>query len=396
MKPPIQRPPIHLGPFGWFSPVHLFTFCIFGVMATANVHMPLYEKTLTFSGTQIGSMAALFVLSSVMIPPIWGYIMDRVTDPRRVLRIAVVGSTLFLLPCLWVSSLGAYFLFRLLSSCFQTGLIPINDSQTLAYGSKYQLKYGPIRAWGSYGFIVGQLLLACLFLFVDTIRWMFVPWALYCGVMLAATWWLEPLPSGLKRGEFLKGLRLFWDRTFVVFCMGFMLQRVAMMGYYTFFSIYLFDLGLPFSITALAWCIGPISEIAVIYFGDRLVDRMGVKSLLLWALGGGMIRLLILASAPPTWMIMLSQLLHALTFGALHIAGVMYVNHQIPASIRASGQSVFNAVGLGVSGAAGNFLAGKLYDTYGPQGMLYCLAAVALVGWIFVATLLRPVKITAA
>lgn len=360
------------------------------------VHVPAYEGSLGFSGKSIGIMSGLFVTASVLVPPVWGYVMDRIADPRIVLRIMLTGSTLLFLPCIFMDSFAVYFVFRFASACFMAGLIPINDSQLLAYGAKYHLRYGPIRVWGTYGFIVGQLILVTLFLWAESLRWLFLLWVLSNMSMLAVTCKLEALPSGLKRGELLKGVRLLLDRSFATFTAGCVLHRIAMTGYYTFFSIYLIDLGLPFSFAALAWCIGPVSEILVIHYGDRLVRRLGVKSLLILALSGGIVRLLILSSTPPTWVILGSQILHALTFGAMHIASIMYVNHQIPHSMRASGQAAFNAVVIGLAGAVGNLIAGILYDAYGAPGMLLRLAGVAVVGWLFVVIFLRPVKIDAA
>lgn len=391
-----EHPPRSLGPLGYTSPVHSFNFLLFAIMASLPVHLPLYEKSLNFSGTTIGAMAALFVLATVLVPPIWGYVVDRLADPRVALRIAMTGSTVFLLPCVLISHALSYFTFRFTASCFQGGLIPMTDSQSLAYGSKYSLRYGTIRVWGTIGFVVGQVVLAVLFFYVTDLRWLFLPWFLLSVLALGTTWRMEALPSGLKRGELLKSLPLLLDRPFATFCLGCVLHRIGMQGYYTFFSIYLTDLKLSFSLIALAWCVGPLSETVVIWYGHRMLNRIGVKGMLLLAIGAAVLRLLILASAPPTWIIFTSQLLHALTFGCMHIAGIMYVNHHFPSTMRASGQTAFNAVAIGLSGVIGSLLSGWLYDTVGPQLMLVCLASITACGFVFVVSFLRPVRIETA
>ena len=168
-----EHPPRSLGPLGYTSPVHSFNFLLFAIMASLPVHLPLYEKSLHFSGTTIGAMAALFVLATVLVPSIWGYVVDRLADPRVALRLAVAGATVFLLPCVLISHALFYFSFRFTASCFQGGLIPMTDSQSLAYGAKYNLRYGTIRIWGTIGFVVGQVVLAILFFYVTDLRWLF-------------------------------------------------------------------------------------------------------------------------------------------------------------------------------------------------------------------------------
>ena len=134
-----------------------------------------------------------------------------------------------------------------------------------------------MRVWGTYGFIIAQIILAFQFLFLEDIRWMFVNWFISNMFLVITTFRMEALPSGLKRGELFKGLKLLLEPSFGIFCAGCVMQRIAMTGYYTFFSLYIVGLGLPFRVAALAWCIGPISEILVIQYGDRLVNYIGVK-----------------------------------------------------------------------------------------------------------------------
>jgi PPP family 3-phenylpropionic acid transporter len=62
---------------------------------------------------------------------------------------------------------------------------------------------------------------------------------------------------------------------------------------------------------------------------------------------------------------------------------VDYVNRQVPAEWRATGQSLFGAASMGAGGILGNTWAGFLYDRLGIQGMYrvngFIIVAVALV-----------------
>ena len=73
----------------------------------------------------------------------------------------------------------------------------------------------------------------------------------------------------------------------------------------------------------------------------------------------------------------LTQLLHALTFGATHIASLNFIQRAAPAGSAATAQALYSALGLGVASAVMLTVAGKLYADY--QGIVFLVMAIAAI-----------------
>jgi PPP family 3-phenylpropionic acid transporter len=59
--------------------------------------------------------------------------------------------------------------------------------------------------------------------------------------------------------------------------------------------------------------------------------------------------------------ILASQTLHAITYGAFHMAGILYMDHLSPASDKTLGQAINNAVTYGLGLTVGFFISGALF-----------------------------------
>jgi PPP family 3-phenylpropionic acid transporter len=78
--------------------------------------------------------------------------------------------------------------------------------------------------------------------------------------------------------------------------------------------------------------------------------------------------------------ILLSQILHALTYGTFHIAGILYIDRTIPSEAKTFGQAVNNAVTYGLGMTVGFLVNGIFYDTIGSSWLFAASALIALAG----------------
>jgi len=83
-------------------------------------------------------------------------------------------------------------------------------------------------------------------------------------------------------------------------------------------------------------------------------------------------------SAPAA--ILLSQLLHAMTYGTFHMASILYMDRLSPPDAKNLGQAVNNALTYGLGLMAGFFINGALYGTMGCFGLFQVSAGFALAG----------------
>jgi PPP family 3-phenylpropionic acid transporter len=78
--------------------------------------------------------------------------------------------------------------------------------------------------------------------------------------------------------------------------------------------------------------------------------------------------------------IVLSQLLHSITFGLHHSASVVLINKLFPKGAEARGQSFYTMASYGLGGSVGGILSGFLWDFVFPDAGFIMGIFAALVG----------------
>jgi MFS family permease len=171
------------------------------------------------------------------------------------------------------------------------------------------------------------------------------------------------------------------DRRLLALLAVVLIWRITASGYYTFYTIYITEMGASPSLVSVAWALGLAGEVTVLRLSGRMVNRMGVWGLLALGLLGSAVRWLAYAAAPsPEWTLPF-QVLHGLTFGATTTAAILAVDKIFPTDLRSTGQGVLSMVMWGVGGLLGSLAAGVVFDAVGPRWMYgLCAAGAALVG----------------
>ncbi len=361
-------------------------FLVFAPFAIVTTYQNLHFKRLGFSDSQIGSLNAIAAILAVISPPLWGYVTDRLGEKRAPLAILLITSGALYPFFLGTRSFLAAAIFQgAFSFCFAP-CVALTDALVLEQLPRAGGDYARLRLWGSMGFIC-TLLAFGLFLgggplaragAQGSLTATFIAFAL---VRLVNTAWVLRLPPGepVAPGAALGGevRALLRSRTLILFFMAMLLGMTALRAYYVFFSIYLDGLGVADSWKGVFWSLGVAAEVGFMLVAGRLLPRLGVKWMLAIGLAGGALRLLLFSFSLPIAMVALAQGLHALAFGATHIATVTFINDTVPDRLRASGQTFYAAVVTGLGGAVGSRLSGDLAQAFGIGGAFRLCALLA-------------------
>jgi PPP family 3-phenylpropionic acid transporter len=106
--------------------------------------------------------------------------------------------------------------------------------------------------------------------------------------------------------------------------------------------------GFTAGVIALIWSVGLVAEIAMFTFADRLIDRFGIKTILLSASVVTMVRWGLLGSYTFLPTIVMAQLLQAFTL-SLNISVLMrYIIENTSQNIKASAISLYMTLGIGL------------------------------------------------
>ncbi len=307
---------------------------------------------------------ATIQLTKIVAPSIWGWLGDRTGLRVRLVRFGAVMGALCFAGVFLEPDFYGLLLVMLLFTFFWNAILPLYEVITLRVLGSQKERYGRIRLWGSVGFIGAVALVGGVLeqVPVTSLPWLLIP--VFAGIVLSA--FLVPSERGEKKtlsAANLKGI-VGHPSVLAFFAMNFLLQ-VSHGAYYTFFSIHLEQYGYGKLSIGLLWSLGVIAEIGL-FLGMHWITRYFlVRQIVMAALLLTMIRWILIAEATEMLPVLVfAQLLHAASYGALHVISVQYVQGFFGPHHHGQGQALYAGLSFGAGGAVGAWLSGFLVDGF--------------------------------
>lgn len=361
--------------------VYLWYFLGTGVYIT---YVALYLRSIGLSGAQIGFMMSLLPLAGIALQPIWGFLSDRYRWRKRLLVLSLLASSLIAPSVVFAHSFGLLLVLIVALSVALSPAIPLSDATTLEWLSQHEGSYGAVRIYGSIGFLAGSLLGGSL-LTAYGIRLLFPLYGLFLATTCLFSLTAPPqhaVATAAHRGSMRLVLR---NRIVMLFLALAAVGYGTYAAYNTFFPLYLQGLGASTTVVGVAVALASLSELPVMGLSGRFIARFGVKPLLLIGLGAAAVRWLSYGLLHDYRLALIFQLLHGLSFAAVYVAGVTFMDQQVPAHLRSTGQTLFYGATFGVGTVVGANVFGSLFDRVHANGIflvaaVVCAVAVAAMG----------------
>lgn len=346
----------------------LFYIVMFAGVAFFSPFLVLYYQSLGFSAAQIGLLTGVTPLVTLVSAPLWTGLAD--TTQRH--RLLMTLTLLLCILALWVFPLARLFIpVALIAVLLNSALAPVTsfaDSATMFMLGERKGLYGRIRLGGTIGF---GLLAPIAGTLVENYGLKLAFWggaALFFLALLASQQLVHsPARSQSSLGGNLRGLLA--DRRWLLFLALAFAGGLSVAVNNNYFFPYMKELGAPESIMGLALSIATLSELPVLFFGNRLLGRFNAYGLLVLAMVVTGLRLLLLAATGNPSLVLLIQLLGGLTFPAMWIAGVAYADERAPVGMAATAQGLFGAMVFGFGAAVGGVSGSLLLAAVGGRGM---------------------------
>jgi len=357
--------------FWFFAGFYLFT-----------VYTALYYKRIGFSSKEIGALTSLYYGVGMIAGPVLGVFADRSRDPRRILQAGLFVGAVSLAGIYTSSEFLPIFFLLLLFAAFYGPLVPLLDALTIGTLRRIGGDYGRIRLWGTIGFVLSAVAIWPVLDWKDNLRLVIPFFLVYASIafILFGRYPHDGRPAS-SRLDF-SGFRLLRKPQFLVFLMATSFHSLAIIGFYTFFSIYLESRGVPSAYNGLIWVIGPAAEVGAFFVAGRFIARWGIKRVLLFSYGATALRLLILSVTPPLAVVLATQLLHAGSYGTLHSASVAFLARQAKETNRSSVQTLYTGA-MQLAYVMGPLLAGVLVGNFSLATMFFVYGSVALAALVF-------------
>jgi len=356
-------------------------FLYFGVLGIFLPFFNLYCYHLGFSGLRIGVLSAVRSVAMIVFPLIWGALADRLDARRPIYILCNFCSAIIWMLYLFTIDFWPMLAITIFYGMFFAPIISFLEAFTMDLLGREKKSYGRIRAWGSISFIAVVLVLGRV---IDLYSVEIIVVLILAGsLILSIISTRIPGFQNVKKKRLSGEAKSLLQRRVLVFLFCAFLMLVSHSAYYGFFSIHLENLGYGNTFIGLAWALASTAEILVMIRSDRIFSRFSIESVLIFSFMTAALRWLILFSARSAAAILLSQILHAVTYGAFHIGSILYIDRLAPEKAKTLGQAVNNAVSYGLGLMVGFFFNGYLYEITGSFTLFIISCQIALFGGLF-------------
>ena len=264
------------------------------------------------------------------------------------------------------------------------GVVPISEAvlaHHVSSGGQVDIgRYGRVRLWGSVGFVVVVTASGFILELAGVERFPLLCTGVLALLLLAA--FQLPPPSEPAHAEpVVKGaLAVLREPVVAWFFAGDLSHRAGAHQ----------PLHLLFALPGVARLrqggdrpalVGGVAvEVAWFAFQGRWVNRLPVHGWLALAAGVSALRFAAIAAfAAHAAVLVVAQLLNAVTFAAQHSACIAVISRHFPGRLRSRGQALYTVLGYGASGVLGGVAGGALSERFGFAAVFWAASIVSLI-----------------
>jgi nucleoside transporter len=333
---------------------------------------------LNSTGGQIGQAFSTQSWGAIIAPFIIGLIADRFFNAERILGV--------------LHLIGAFLMYQMASAADFSWFYPLVLGYMIAYMPTLALvnsvsfnqmndpakDFGPIRVWGTIGWIVAGLLISYAFAWDSqeaigqgALKNTFLLASGASLVLGLFSFFLPKTPPKVDKGEKvsvrdilgLEAIALLKDRNFLVFFLSSILICIPLAFYYQQTNPFLVELGMENSTGKMT--IGQASEVIFMLLLPIFLKRYGIKLTLLVGMAAWALRYLLFAygdAGQLGFMLILGIALHGICYDFFFVSGQIYTDSKAGPKIKSAAQGMITLATYGLGMLIGFWVAGKIAD----------------------------------
>jgi len=365
-------------------------YCAF--FAYIGVLAPFFSLWLAgrgYDAREIALVLAMPQIARVFAPAAWGWIADHTGWQRGIVIFSAFTVLVGFASLYAVRGAIEMAAIMLALGILTSGAMPLVESAALSATRAKPGSYGPVRLWGSIGFILA-VLGAGAWLDSHDVSTVLDILVTLAAVVCAVAFGIPPRTPHAGPAVHTRIGPVMARADVLAFFGACMCNAVAHAALYAFLSIHLDAAGYSKAAIGALWTLGVAAEIGVFVFLPQLMRRFTLRTLLIASFVCIAVRFVLIGWAVDVLALLLfAILLHAATFGVFHAASLAAVHRIFSGRLEARGQALYSSLTYGVGGAVGTLIAGWTWDALGP-GLTFTVSALAgVLGAVLVAWKLR-------
>lgn len=360
----------------------LLQYAIWGAWAPALAGY--LEKELGFAGLGLAIIYAAFPLANLLTPFTGGQVADRWLPAQVALGLFHLAGGLGMIGMAFTKTLPPMLGLMLVYSLLFAPTLALTNSLAFRNLKDPQRDFGPIRVWGTIGWIVANWILSLARVKFGTEQAAYIDTFMLAGIfsliMGGVSFTLPHTPPTKEASDplaFREATVLLRDRNYLVFFIIAFVVATELQLYYILTFPFLQAVGPKVGITSEtipAWM--TIAQIAEIFVMALLLPyalpRWGVRRAMLVGILAWPIRYFIFAltwllcgTLPAiVWIAVAALALHGFCYVFFFVVAFIYTDTVAPRDIRTSAQALINFAVLGLGTLLGSFFAGWLKDFF--------------------------------
>ncbi len=319
------------------------------------------ETDLSLTGTQIGTVFAVAPLIALFASPLFGMLSDILKKPKLILISLLLASSVFLLLVNTFTGMISIYLI-LAFEFFRAPLRPLTDSYIIKLSKHHNFYFSQVRPWGSFGYIVGSILIGYLINESIGIIFTFTGIVYLLGAIMFSR--VPVIKQSKEQNSFMMNLKNLTGRV------DFLLLVLIVSSTYavsktmnSFNGIRIIELGGNFSHIGYATFALALFEIVLLRYNYRLLRKLGVVKMFLIGSIALTLRWFLHYVSDDVWVYIVSTALHGISFSFVFPTALIYIGSQFPDEINATAYSLVNAFFL-ITLSIFGFLFGRMYEVY--------------------------------
>jgi PPP family 3-phenylpropionic acid transporter len=323
-------------------------------------YVPLYFSDQGYSPFEISLLSSAENIAGILGPAL--LVARRYPSGRGVTILSALSAALLF--CITPNlSLPVLCVFWSLSLLANRAVFALINEGGLREDRRGVLSYSETRSWGSASFLIVMYLCGLAVQRFGT-EYLMVAGGVFFFILALTSSEIRDGDGTEVHKTVSEFIREAWTPKFTALFLSLMLMWASHGPAYTYYSLHLTQLGWSASSLALSWNVAVLAEIIMFILCSRIERHLSLSMMLMLTQVAAVIRWTLLATVNEPSVVVLTQLLHGLTFGLCFVVSQKILGQAVAEEYRKSAFAAFFALTGGVGSLLGKIIAG--YSTKVP------------------------------